>query len=133
MADGLMAAVGRLEHFIEPRPIIPALCTGNLLLCPSQDVLRAQEVDKPAIPPQPRTINLTQGQCFIIKENEKDLDSSKAPMDAPETIGDGVPQSVELHALPPDVASKVPQARSDSFLIQEWCHRARQSERSPGR
>jgi hypothetical protein len=41
--------------------------------------------DKPAIAPQPRTINLTQEQRFIIKENVKDLGLAKAPVDAPET------------------------------------------------
>jgi hypothetical protein len=36
------------------------------------------------------TINLTQEQRFIIKENVKDLDLPKAPKDAPETIGAAV-------------------------------------------
>ncbi len=84
-----------------------------------QEVSRAQDVNKPAIPPQPRTINLTQEQRFIIKENVKDLDLSKAPKDAPETIGDRVPQNIELHTLPPEVAAKVSQARSHSFFIKE--------------
>jgi hypothetical protein len=57
-------------------------------LSSSKEVLRAQDVDKPAIAPQPRTINLTQEQRFIIKENVKDLRLSRAPKDAPETIGD---------------------------------------------
>jgi hypothetical protein len=39
----------------------------GVTLSSSQEVLRAQEVDKPAIPPQPRTINLTQEQRFTIK------------------------------------------------------------------
>jgi hypothetical protein len=58
------------------------------------------------------TINLTQERRFIIKENVKDLDLPKASKDAPETIGDPVPQNIELHALPSEVARKVPQARS---------------------
>jgi hypothetical protein len=36
-------------------------------------VALAQEQEKPAIAPIPRTINLTQEQRFIIKENLKDL------------------------------------------------------------
>jgi hypothetical protein len=47
------------------------------------------------------------------------LGLSKAPKDAPETIGDPVPQNIELHALPPEVASKVSQARSHSFFMKE--------------
>jgi len=84
----------------------------------SQEVLRAQEVDKPAIPPQPRTINLTQEQRFIIRENVKDLALSKAPKDAPETIGDPVPPNIVLHALPSE-GVKVSQVRSHMFFIKE--------------
>jgi hypothetical protein len=73
----------------------------------------------PAIAPQPRTINLTQEQRFIIKENVKDLGLAKAPADAPETIGDPVPQNIELHSLPPEVAVKASQARSHSFFIKD--------------
>jgi hypothetical protein len=85
----------------------------------SQEVLRAQEVDKPAIPPQPRTINLTQEQRFVIRENVKDLTLSKASKDAPETIGDPVPPDIVLHALPPEVGVKVPQVRSHMFFIKD--------------
>jgi hypothetical protein len=81
--------------------------------------LRAQEVDKPAIPPQPRTINLTQEQRFIIRENVKDLAISKASKDAPETIGDPVPPDIVLHALPPEVGVKVAQVRSHMFFIKD--------------
>jgi hypothetical protein len=66
----------------------------------SQHVSRAQDADRPAIAPQPCTINLTQEQRFIIKENVKDLGIAKAPKDAPETIGDPVPTNIVLHALP---------------------------------
>src|SRR4029077_9244420 len=100
------------------------------ILSPSQHVLRAQDADKPAIAPQPRTINLTQEQSFIIKENVKDLGLAKAPADAPETIGDPVPQNIELHSLPSEVAAKVSQARSPFFLHQGWqqCDSPRQPE-----
>jgi len=87
-------------------------------LSSSQEVLRAQEVDQPAIPAQARTINLTQEQRFIIKENVKDLELSKAPKDAPETIGDPVPANIVLHALPSEVGAKVSQVRSHMFFYQ---------------
>ena len=67
--------------------VTAAFCFGTVLP-PSEEVLRAQDTNKPAIPPQPRTINLTQEQRFVIKENVKDLKLSKARKDAPETIGD---------------------------------------------
>jgi hypothetical protein len=92
-------------------PLIAVALSIGAILSPSQHVLRAQDADKPAIAPQPRTINLTQEQRFIIKENVKDLGLAKAPADAPETIGDPVPQNIELHSLPSEVAAKVSQAR----------------------
>jgi hypothetical protein len=91
----------------------------GITLSLSEHVLLAQDTDKPAIAPQPRTINLTQEQRFIIKENVKDLGVPKARKDAPETIGDPVPQDIELHSLPPEVANKVQQARSHSFFIKD--------------
>ncbi len=65
-----------------------------------EPVALAQDQDKPAIAPLPRTINLTQEQRFIIKENVKDLSLPMAPSNAPEAIGDIVPENVELHSMP---------------------------------
>jgi len=83
-----------------------AVLSLGVALFSSQEALRAQDVNKPAIAPQPRTINLTQEQRFIIKENVKDLALSKAAKDAPETIGDPVPVNIVLHALPSEVGAK---------------------------
>ena len=99
--------------------LVVAVLSLAVALSSSQEALRAQEVDKPTIPPQPRTINLTQEQRFIIKENVKDLALSKAPKDAPETIGDLVPASIVLHALPSEVGAKVSQVRSHMFFIKD--------------
>jgi hypothetical protein len=99
--------------------LVAAAFSFGIAFSSSEHVLWAQDTDKPAIAPQPRTINLTQEQRFIIKENVKDLKLSKARKDAPETIGDPVPPDIELHPLPPEVATKVSQARSHSFYIKE--------------
>ena len=99
--------------------LVAAAFSFGIAFSSSEHVLRAQDTDKPAIAPQPRTINLTQEQRFIIKENVKDLNLSKARKDAPETIGDPVPPDIELHPLPPEVATKVSQARSHSFYVKE--------------
>ena len=99
--------------------LVAAVLSLGVTLSSSHEVLRAQEVDKPAIPPQPRTINLTQEQRFVIRENVKDLTVSKASKDAPETIGDPVPPDIVLHALPSEVGVKVPQVRSHMFFIKE--------------
>jgi hypothetical protein len=96
-----------------PRMILASVVLMiGVTLSSSQEVLRAQEADKPAIPPQPRTINLTQEQRFVIRENVKDLTLSKASKDAPETI-------IVLHALPSEVGVKVPQVRSHMFFIKD--------------
>jgi hypothetical protein len=90
-----------------------------LLTCAPSPVGFAQEQEKPVIAPIPRTINLTQEQRFIIKENLKDLHLPKASSNAPETIGDVVPQNIELHSLPTEATRKVPQARSHLFFVKE--------------
>ena len=66
-----------------------------------------------------RTINLTQEQRFIIRENVKDLKLTKAQASATETIGDRVPDNIELHPMPPEIANKVPQAKSHSFFVKD--------------
>jgi hypothetical protein len=76
--------------------LVTIVLSLGVALSTSKEVLPAQDDDKPAIPPQPRTINLTQEQRFTIKENVKDLGLSKAPKDAPETIGDPVPQNMSF-------------------------------------
>jgi hypothetical protein len=79
-----------------------------------------EENAEPAIAPAPRTINLTQEQRFIIKEIVlKDMNVAKSRADAPETIGDTVPQNIDLHTMPPELAAKVPQGRSHSFFVKQ--------------
>jgi hypothetical protein len=79
----------------------------------------AQDQDKPAVAPLPRTINLTEEQRHIIKENVKDMAVPKAPANAPETIGDVVPLDIKLSQLPPLAGKKVAQARSHLFFVKE--------------
>ena len=99
--------------------LISAVLSIGVTMSSPHELVRAEELNEPAIPPEPRTINLTQEQRFTIRENVKDLGLPKARKDAPETVGDSVPQNIELHPLPPEVATKVPQARSHSFFIKE--------------
>jgi len=73
-----------------------------------------------AVAPAPRTINLTQEQRFIIREIVlKDLNVAKARADAPETIGDAVPENIDLHPMPPELAAKVPQGKSHTFFVKQ--------------
>ena len=98
--------------------LVAAAATTIIALCVWTVQVQAQTTT-PAIGPNPRTINLTVEQGFIIKEIVlKDLNVPKAKPDAPETIGDKVPESVELYAIPPDVAEKVPQVKSHMFFVK---------------
>jgi hypothetical protein len=98
---------------------VVASCVAMMAVFAHEPLPFAQDPDKPAVTALPRTINLTQEQRFVIKENVKDLALPKAPANAPETIGDVVPQGVELHALPPEAAKKVAQARAHLFFVKE--------------
>jgi Protein of unknown function (DUF1236) len=103
------------------RLILFVAATGfaSLALALPRPILWAQDTEKPAIAPAPRTINLTQEQRFIIRENVKDLKLTKARASATETIGDRVPDDIELHPMPPEIGNKVPQAKSHSFFVKD--------------
>jgi hypothetical protein len=96
-----------------------ASCVAAVSVVAPPLVVLAQDQGKPAVTAQPRTVNLTQEQRFVIKENVKDLSLPKAPANATETIGDVVPQGIELHSLPPEAAKKVAQARAHLFFVKE--------------
>jgi hypothetical protein len=81
--------------------------------------VRGQSPSTPAIQPAPR-INLTSEQEFIIREIVlKDLNVPKAKPDAPETVGDVVPENVELYPIPPEAAEKVLQVKSHKFFVKD--------------
>jgi hypothetical protein len=80
--------------------------------------VEGQSNNEPAVAPAPRTVNLTTEQRFIIKEIVlKDLNVPKARAGAPESIGDPVPLNVELHDMTPELARKVPEAKSHQFYV----------------
>ena len=102
------------------KTIFTAAVAGVLFALSSWTVqVQGQSPTAPAIRPAPR-INLTAEQEFIIREIVlKDLNVAKAKPDAPETVGDAVPENVELHPIPPDVAAKVPQVKSHEFFVKD--------------
>ena len=82
--------------------------------------VHGQSPTTPAIGPAPRTVNLSAEQEFIIREIVlKDLNISKAKPDAPEAVGDAVPENIELHPIPPEVAAKMPQVKSHEFFVKD--------------
>jgi hypothetical protein len=102
------------------KTILIAVVGAALFVLSSWSVqVQGQSPTTPAIAPAPR-INLTAEQEFIIREIVlKDLDVPKAKPDAPETIGDAVPENIELHPIPPDVAAKVPKVKSHEFFVKD--------------
>jgi hypothetical protein len=108
-------------NLARPKMISIAAVAAVLFASSSWTVqVQGQSPTTPAIAPAPRTINLTAEQEFIIREIVlKDLNLPKAKPDAPETIGDAVPENIELHPIPPDVAAKVPQVKSHEFFVKD--------------
>ena len=53
------------------------------------------------------------------RKTVKDVAVQKAPSNAPETIGDVVPQNIRLYSLPPVAAKKVAQVKSHLFFVKE--------------
>ena len=95
-----------------------ALTIAAMALFAPMSEVEGQSNTRPVLAPAPRTVNLTAEQRFILKEIVyKDLKTPKAQAGAPETIGDPVPANVELHDMTPELAEKVPQAKSHKFYV----------------
>jgi hypothetical protein len=98
-------------------PAVAAAFAGLITLCASGENVQAQTNAPPAVAPAPR-LTLTAEQEYIIREILKDSNVQKENS-APETIGDVVPDDIKLYPLPPEVAQKVPQARSHMFFVKD--------------
>jgi hypothetical protein len=96
---------------------VAAAFAGLITLCASGENVQAQTNAPPAVAPAPR-LTLTAEQEYIIREILKDSNVQKENS-APETIGDVVPDDIKLYPLPPEVAQKVPQARSHMFFVKD--------------
>jgi hypothetical protein len=101
------------------RYVTMACAVMALYVVAPESAALAQAQEKPAVAPLPRTINLTEEQRYIIKENVKDMTVEKAPSNAPETVGEVVPTNIKLYSLPSLAANKVAQARSHMFYVKE--------------
>lgn len=99
-----------------PRPF-PALAAA--LICISS----AASGQAPGTPPSADTtptVNLTAEQHHVIKEIVlKDMNVAKASGNTPSTVGAAVPEDVQLHQFPPEIANRIPQVRSHVFFVKE--------------
>lgn len=108
----------RLKAIVGTAITLVALSAFSVLVFSVQ--APGQSTTPPAIGPASRTVSLTAEQEFIIREIVlKDLNVSKAKPEAPETIGDAVPENIELQPIPPEVAAKVPQVKSHEFFVKD--------------
>ena len=87
--------------------LLAATAVASIALFAPMSEVEGQSNNEPAVAPAPRTVNLTAEQRFIIK----------ARAGAPESIGDPVPLNVELHDMTPELARKVPEAKSHQFYV----------------
>lgn len=63
-------------------------------------------------------LNLTMEQRFIIKEIVKGLKVESEPRDLNVDVGQTVPKSMQLRAMPRDISSKVSQVRSHLYFVK---------------
>jgi len=100
--------------------LIVAAATVMLTLSPPVD---AQIPSTTGAAPSAETVNLTMEQRHIIKEiivKDMKIDppqeqGAKVPM----AVGQVVPAGIPLQPMPVEVAAKVPQVKSHSFLVKD--------------
>jgi len=73
----------------------------------------------PAVKPS-ETVNLTMEQKHVIKEIIlKDLKVQPQTASVPTKVGDTVPSGIPLQPMPVEVAAKIPQVKTHSFVVKD--------------
>jgi hypothetical protein len=72
----------------------------------------------PIVPTQPK-VNLTLEQRHVIREIVKDLKIEPAPAGTATSIGEALPATIKLQAMPAEVSAKVPQIKSHQFFVTD--------------
>src|SRR5687768_3492740 len=62
-------------------------------------------------------INLTMEQRHVIKESIKELKLQEASATGKLEVGDEVPKSIQLQAMPPAIGDRVSPVKSHSFFV----------------
>jgi hypothetical protein len=92
--------------------------SGLLIVFVSSAVIAQTQPAPSSAPTLPR-LKLTAQDEYVIRENlltDKNLPKQGS---ATETIGDVVPQNVQLNPLPPEVVQKVPKAQGYQFVLKD--------------
>jgi len=91
---------------VMPR-LLPTLAAA--LICISSAASAQAPVTPPSSDTTP-TVKLTAEQHHVIKEIVlKDMNVAKASGNTPSTVGATVPEDVQLHQFPPEIANRIPQ------------------------
>lgn len=95
-----------------------------LLVAATVQPVAAQAPGPSPLPRGEETVNLTMEQRHIIKEIiVKDMKSPGPPQDqvakVPTQIGATVPTGIPAQPMPVEVAAKVPQLKTHSFLVKD--------------
>ena len=97
--------------------LFPALAAAAFL-CVS-GFAWAQSPASPPVADTTPTVKLTAEQHHVIKEIVlKDMNVAKATGNTPDAVGATVPDGIQLHAFPPEIANRIPQVRSHSFFVK---------------
>jgi poly-gamma-glutamate capsule biosynthesis protein CapA/YwtB (metallophosphatase superfamily) len=98
--------------------LFPALAAASFL-CVSGLAYAQSPANSPSTDTTP-TVKLTAEQHHVIKEIVlKDMNVAKAIGNTPSTVGATVPENVQLHQFPPEIANRIPQVRSHVFFVKE--------------
>jgi hypothetical protein len=93
------------------------LCIALALLCSPLAYAQTTPPGRPSLPATP-SLNLTMEnehtlKEILLKDSKIKHESDQAELKA----GDKVPQSVELHDFPQEIAAKVPQIKAHRFFV----------------
>jgi len=98
--------------------------TGSPNAQPGSEPVRVQPMQLAQVPGDPpvstrRSINLNEEDRHTLREIVlKDARVEKAPDNTKVSIGDAVPQGVQVQPVPEDVTRKVPQLKNNTFFVK---------------
>ena len=90
--------------------IMSLLSVGSIAVGQAQNQRQNQIVSS--------TLNLTMEQRHIIKEIIKDLKFANEPKNIPIRVGQVIPKTVLLRAMPLDISQKVSQVKNHLFFLK---------------
>ena len=88
------------------------------LLCLTADLSAQGQSPQPESPVFASKLNLSMEQRHIIVEFIKSRNVANEPSNVSTTVGQAIPKTVQLQAMPADVGEKVSQVRNYSYFIK---------------